>query len=227
LLVETADGTSILVDCGPDFKRQTQRFHVDRVDELLLTHEHADHVNGLDELRIYNFKQKAAIPVHGMARTLGEIRDRWRYVFNPIQQGGGLPQFTLIERLPMEEFFIGGISIVPLPYRHGILDISGYLFGGRFAYMTDCSEIPQSTFERVKGVDVLVLGALRPKEHPTHFNIRQATAAAQAIGAHRVLFTHMTHDVLHERDNATLPAPCAFAYDGQVLDFPARDGARP
>lgn len=220
LLVTTASGASLLVDCGPDFRQQAFRFRVARVDEVLLTHEHADHVTGLDELRIYNFRQRAPIPIHAAERVLADLRQRFAYCFNPVQQGGGVPQFDLRAREPFRPFAAGGLAVTPLPYWHGIVEVTGFAIGRRFAYMTDCSAIPDRTLEAVRGVDTLVLGALRQRPHATHFNLAQAQEAAAAIGARRTFFVHMTQDVDHARDGALLAPGCAFAYDGLLLDFP-------
>lgn len=214
-----APGGDLLVDCGPDFHQQAFRYRIDRVDEVLLTHEHADHISGLDELRLYNFRQKKAIPIHATPRVHDDLRARFAYAFQPVQQGGGVPQFDLCERVAYEPFEAGGLTITPIPYLHGVVEVTGYMFGREFAYMTDCSSIPDETLEMVRGVDTLVLGALRPKAHSTHFNLEQAQEAAAQIGARRTFFVHMTQDVDHGPDDAKLATGCSFAYDGMVLEF--------
>jgi phosphoribosyl 1,2-cyclic phosphate phosphodiesterase len=218
-LLISAPAGELLVDCGPDFHQQAFRYRIDRVDEVLLTHEHADHISGLDELRLYNFRQRADIPIHATPRVHDDLRSRFAYAFQPVQQGGGVPKFDLRERVAYEPFEACGLVITPIPYLHGVVEVTGFLFGRDFAYMTDCSAIPAQTLEAVRGVDTLVLGALRPKPHSTHFTIEQAQAAAAEIGARRTYFVHMTQDVDHGPDGARLRAGCAFAYDGMTLEF--------
>lgn len=220
MLLQTPEA-SILVDCGPDFRRQALRFAIDRVDHLLVTHEHSDHIAGLDDLRTYNFRQKGAISMRAGERTLDAIRRNYAYCFGPAQPGGGVPQFELAAVQPGEPFHLAGLRVEPIVYKHGALDVTGFVFGDRaLAYMTDCSEIPPAAMEAVRGVDTLVIGALRQALHPTHFNIEQAVDAADRIGARRAIFIHMTHDVSHARDNALLPPGRVFGWDGLALELP-------
>ena len=209
-------GPAVLVDASPDLRAQALRFGVDRVDMILLTHAHADHVLGLDDVRIYNFRQRGAIPCYGSALTLGAVRRMFAYVFDPAtQRGGGLPQLVL---WPVEgAFSVAGRTIVPVPLRHGKLPVLGYRLGG-FAYLTDCNAIPDASWDLLAGLDVLVLDALRHRPHSTHFNVENAVAAATRIGAQRTYFTHMTHDLPHAETCARLPAGITLAHDGLVLD---------
>ncbi len=209
------DGRAVLVDATPDLRAQALRFGVERVDLILLTHAHADHVLGLDDVRVYNFRQGAAIPCQGDARTLGQVRQMFGYVFDPsTPRGGGLPQLTLA---PVGgPFSFGSTVMIPVPIRHGRLPILGYRIGA-FAYMTDCSEIPESAWPQLEGLEVLVLNALRHRTHSTHFNIDQAVDAARRINARQTFFTHMSHDLLHEKTCAELPPGMALAYDGLAL----------
>ena len=210
------DGSSVLVDASPDLRAQALQYGIDRVDLILLTHSHADHVLGLDDVRIYNLRQRTAIPCQGDARTLRDVRRMFAYVFDPrTPKGGGLPQLSLFQL--GGPFTFGHRTFVPVPLRHGSLPILGYRIGG-FAYLTDCSEIPESSFAQLDRLDVLVLDALRHRRHSTHFNVEQAVEVASRIGARQTYFTHMTHDLPHAATCAELPAAMTLAHDGLVLD---------
>lgn len=213
-------GPSVLVDASPDLRAQALRFNVDRIDLILLTHGHADHMLGLDDVRVYNFRQGGAIPCYGAARTLADVRRMFAYVFDPATpRGGGLPQFEL---WPLSgPFSVAGRTFVPVPLRHGALPVLGYRIGA-FAYLTDCSEIPAISWPLLRDLDVLVLDALRHRPHSTHFNLDGAVEAARRIGARRTYFTHMTHDLRHAETCERLPAGMRLAHDGLVLDADER-----
>jgi phosphoribosyl 1,2-cyclic phosphate phosphodiesterase len=183
----------------------------------LFTHGHADHVLGIDELRRFNALQQRAMPCYGDDMTLREIRQMFGYVFNPgTPKGGGVPDLELI---PVDTpFTIAGQRIVPVPLLHGKRPILGFRFDG-FAYLTDCSRIPEASWPLVEGVEVLVLDALRERPHPTHFTIDEALAATRRIAPRRACFTHMCHDLPHAATCARLPAGVDLAYDGLVLDI--------
>ena len=167
---------SVLIDASPDLRAQALRFDVRRVDMILFTHGHADHVLGLDDVRIYNFRQRGVIPCFGDARTLAGVRRMFAYVFDPsTPRGGGLPQLAL---WPVSgPFSVAGRTIVPVPLRHGTLPVFGYRLGA-LAYLTDCNAIPDASWPLLEGLDVLVLDALRQRPHSTHFNVEQAVEAA-------------------------------------------------
>ncbi len=204
----------VLVDTPTDFREQALRFGVSRVDAVVFTHAHADHVFGLDDLRIFNFRQRAAIPCYGSAETLGMIRRYFAYAFEDGQEGGGKPVLRLVEvRRP---FAVLGREVVPVPVWHGSLEVFGYRVGD-FAYVTDCSRIPEESLKLLAGVRVLILGALRYKPHPTHFTIEEAGAAAARIGAERTILTHLAHDVDHDAPAVPLPPGVELGYDG--LEF--------
>lgn len=205
---------TILVDCGSDFRQQALTHHINRLDALLLTHAHSDHVSGIDELRLYNWKQGHAIPIHASRQTLEELRARFSYVFNPIQEGGGVPQ---VELHPIEGLFeVTSISILPLEVMHGNVPVLGFRFGN-FGYITDASHVPEQTIRRLQGVRYLILNALRHRPHPTHLNIEQAVALARRINPEKTWFTHITHDLDHAETNAMLPEGIKLAHDG--LEF--------
>ncbi len=202
----------ILVDTPTDLREQALRFGLPRVDAILFTHQHADHIFGLDDVRIFNFRQRAPIPCYGSEETLRNIRRVFAYIWEPGQAGGGKPQLELV---PVREPFpMLGRTWVPVPVRHGEMEVFGYRTGG-FAYVTDCNLIPEASFQLLVGVEILVLDALRHRPHSTHFSVEEAIAVAERIGARRTVFTHMTHEVDHDDP---LPAGVEFGYDGLVLD---------
>jgi phosphoribosyl 1,2-cyclic phosphate phosphodiesterase len=215
IYVEADDGTRILVDAGPDLRAQALTHDIRRVDAVLFTHGHADHILGIDELRRFNALQKSAMRCFGDGVTLNEIREMFRYVFNPATpKGGGVPDLELI---PIDgTFTVGGQQVVPVPLLHGQRPILGFRFGA-FAYLTDCSAIPETSWPLVGGVDVLVIDALRKRPHPTHFSVDEALQASRRIAARRTYFTHMCHDLPHAATCAELPSGVQLAYDGLVL----------
>ncbi len=202
----------VLVDTPTDLREQALRFGLPRVDAILFTHSHADHIFGLDDVRIFNFRQRAPIPCYGSEEALRNIRRSFAYVFEAGQEGGGKPQLDL---LPVREpFSLLGRTFVPVPVWHGSMEVFGYRTGS-FAYVTDCNRIPDSSYELLDGVEILILDALRHRPHSTHFSVEQSIAVAARIGARRTIFTHMTHEV--DQDDP-LPAGVEFGYDGLAFD---------
>ncbi len=217
IYVETADAR-ILVDAGPDLRTQALRHHITRIDAILFTHGHADHILGMDDVRSFNALMNAPMPCFGDAATLEDIRRMFGYVFDPATpKGGGLPRLDLREI--QGPFRVGDVDAVPVPLFHGKRPILGYRFGA-MAYLTDCSHIPDSSWPLLEGLDLLILNALRVRPHPTHFSLDEAVAAATRIGAPRTFFTHMCHDLRHAPTDAVLPSGMALAYDGLVLQLP-------
>jgi phosphoribosyl 1,2-cyclic phosphate phosphodiesterase len=209
-------GLSLLVDAGPDLRAQALAHRISRVDAIVFTHGHADHILGLDETRRFSQLRGAPMRCYGDRATLDDIRRMFAYVFDSATPaGGGLPQLDLIEI--DGPFEIDGQPVVPVPILHGDRQILGLRLD-RFAYLTDCSRIPDASWALLRGLDVLVLDALRVRPHPTHFTIDEAVVAARRIGAGRTFFTHMTHDLAHEETNTRLPGSMRLAYDGLTLD---------
>jgi phosphoribosyl 1,2-cyclic phosphate phosphodiesterase len=210
------DGTGVLVDAGPDLRTQALRAGITRVDAILFTHGHVDHLAGLDDIRRFNIVQRTAIPCYADRPTIAEIKKMFGYVFDPnTPKGGGIPQITLFEIAG--PFRIGQTEIVPIPVAHGRRQVMAYRIG-RFAYATDCSAIPDASWALFEGVEVLVIDGLRERPHPTHFSISEAIEASRRIGSKATYFTHMTHDMAHAETNARLPAGFELAYDGLQLD---------
>ena len=216
IYIQFDEGPSVLVDASPDLRDQALEYRIERVDLILLTHSHADHVLGLDDVRIYNFRQRGAIPCQGDKRTLSDVRRMFAYVFDPgTPKGGGIPQLNLF---PITgPFSFSQRTFIPVPLKHGTLPILGYRIGA-FAYLTDCSEIPESSLAQLDQLDVLVLDALRRRRHSTHFSLDEAVEMAVRIGARQTYFTHMTHDLLHADTCKSLPPDMTLAYDGLVVD---------
>ncbi len=210
------DSTSLLVDTSPELRLQCLANDIRRADAVLYTHHHIDHVAGLDDLRRFNWVQDQALPCYGQAQTLERLRTMFTYVFeHDADYPSAKPRLTLHEITG--PFEIGGRTITPIPLLHGNLPVLGFRVG-RFAYCTDVSRIPESSWPLLEGLDVLVLDALRKRPHPTHFNLDQAVEHARRIGAKRTFFTHIAHELPHAETNRELPAGMALAHDGLVIE---------
>jgi phosphoribosyl 1,2-cyclic phosphate phosphodiesterase len=216
IFVDVPGRARVLVDTGTDLRQQALRHGITEVDAILFTHGHADHIMGLDEVRRFNVAKNGSIPCYADQRTWETLRRSFYYVFdNAPREGGGIPKLE-----PHEidgPFEIGGVRVVPVPLLHGSRPILGFRFGG-FAYLTDCSGLADEAWPLVSGVDTLVIDALRPRPHSTHFSIDQALEAVARIVPRRAYFIHMSHDVSHAETSARLPAGVELSYDGLVLD---------
>jgi phosphoribosyl 1,2-cyclic phosphate phosphodiesterase len=209
------NGGILLMDTPTDLREQALRFGLPRLDAVLFTHAHADHIFGLDDIRIFNFRQRNAIPCYGSAETLQAIRRTFAYAFERTQAGGGKPQLDLLE--VREPFHLLGREIIPVPVWHGEMEVFGYRLG-RFAYVTDCNRIPDESFELLAGVEVLILDALRYRPHSTHFSVEQALEVAARIGTSRTILTHLAHDIDYGDPQVALPPGVEFGYDGLTFD---------
>jgi phosphoribosyl 1,2-cyclic phosphate phosphodiesterase len=215
--IETDDGLALLVDAGPDIRAQSLAFNIRRVDAIIFTHGHADHNMGLDDVRRFNALQQRAMPCFADEATLRDLRKTFFYAFDPATpRGGGLPQLELFQ--VAGPFCIGQQEIVPVPIFHGNRPILGLRIG-RFAYLTDCSRIPDESWPLLTGLDLLVVDALRESPHPTHFSLSEAVAVSAKVGARRTCFTHMCHNLRHADTCAKLPAGVELAYDGLVVEL--------
>lgn len=217
------NGSTFLVDCGVDFRQQMLKFHTPRIDAVLITHTHADHVHGIDDLRAFCFRQLEHIPIYTTHRFIKDIETRFAYAFDPPQKGGGVPMLDLQEIHAGQLFEIQDVPILPLRIMHGKLQILGFRFG-KFAYLTDCSGIPEETVAQLEGVETIILSALRDRPHPTHFSFDQAMEAAKSLGVKKAYFIHFTCSVDHEPTEAKLPEWARLAYDGLELVMPASVG---
>lgn len=215
ILIEHA-GQSVLVDTSSDFRQQALRAGLKQLDAALITHCHADHIFGLDDIRPLNFRY-GALGLYANERAWVDIKRIFKYIFEPSHFGGGLPQVIPHTVLPGAQFCLGrDLLITPLEVIHGRLPVMAYRFND-FAYATDLSEIPPETMGRMRGLEVLVLDCLRFTEHPTHLWLDKALDYIEQIKPKRAYLTHIAHDVKHERDSAKLPAGVEWAYDGLVV----------
>ena len=211
----TFEDARVLVDTSTDLRGQALRFGVDRVDAVLFTHSHADHIFGLDDTRRFNVLSGAALPLFADEATLADLRRAFAYAFSAgPTEGGGVPALTLFRIAG--PFTLFGQDVIPVPLWHGRQSILGFRVG-RFAYLTDCSRIPDSSWPLLTDLDVVVLDALRDRPHPTHFTVADAVLAARRIGARRTYLTHMCHDLGHEALLARLPSGIEPAFDGLEL----------
>jgi phosphoribosyl 1,2-cyclic phosphate phosphodiesterase len=212
---------TVIIDTGPDFREQALRVRLTRLDAVFYTHAHADHIMGMDDLRPLSFaverESGEAIPLYATPETADVLERVYEYTFSPDATYPTRARVSL-QRLS-EHTKVHGVDFVRVPVRHGRLEISGFRFGNA-AYFTDVSEIPETSFEMLKGLDVLVLSALRRKPHPSHATLERAVGWAQRIGAQQTWFTHMGHDLGHEETNRSLPEGIKLAYDG--LSVPVR-----
>lgn len=207
---------NLLIDASIDFRQQGLKYNIRDLEAILITHIHADHIFGLDEMRRYNQAACKRLKVFLSREVDQEIREVMRYLYNPPKQlGGGISLLDNQILEPLQQLNISDFQITALPLKHGQLDIFGYRVD-EFAYLTDCSYIPPETFTALQGVKIVVLDALRDTPHPTHFSLEQAVEAAQKIGAQQTYFTHIAHNLEHELTNQKLPAGMQLAYDGLV-----------
>lgn len=217
IYVEVPDRARILVDTSADLRQQALRAGITRVDCVLITHAHADHVMGLDEIRRFNWMQGAPIPFYANEEAWDTLFRTFYYVFDGVERlGGGVPKID-VRRVDGPIDF-GGVHIVPIPIWHGRLPILGFRFGN-FAYLTDCNRIPEASFALLEGVELLVMDALRDTAHQTHFTVAEAIEAVQRVAPRQAWLTHMGHELSHAGTNARLPRGVELAYDGLVVDI--------
>ena len=207
----------IVIDTATEFRLQCIANGIERLDAVLFTHAHADHVHGLDDVRRFNSLQGTRIPCYGSPETTRYLTQKFDYIFHETQAGGGKPDVEFIGVEGPFELF--GREVIPLPVRHGALLVYGYRIG-RFAYVTDASEIPPETLAKLEDLDTLILNALRPEPHPTHLSIGEAVALIEQLRPKRAYLTHMSHSVEHAAAEAALPPLVRLGYDGLQFDVP-------
>lgn len=205
--------TRLLIDTAPELRLQCVANGIDRVDAVLFTHHHADHVTGLDDLRRFNWLMKKPVPCYGTDRTLKGLSNMFSYAFREAHDSPHSRPHLELHAIDDSPFHVGEVEVIPIPMMHGPLPVVGFRFG-RFAYCTDCSFIPEESFAKLEGLDALILDALRSTPHPAHFNLEQAVEAAGRIAAKQTYFTHIAHELSHKDTNAKLPDGMALAHDG-------------
>lgn len=215
------DDWKVLIDAGPDLRQQALRAGLRAIDEVWLTHGHADHTNGIDDLRVFCHRGGVPhlLPIRGESRTLKEAAARFSYAFREEMDPSGVSHPLLQRREVEGPFESGGRQVVPLPVFHGSLPCLGYRIGP-LAYLTDVSRIPESTWPLLDGTRILILSALREEEHPTHLSFDQAIEVARRVGADRTWFTHFAHRMPHAELQGRFPSTMAPAYDGLEIEIP-------
>ncbi len=219
-VLETDDGTRLLIDTPPELRLQLVAAGVHSVDAVLYTHEHADHIHGIDDLRAFTVRRTTPLRLYGSSETLRILRARFPYIVDDRMQplpGTTKPEGVLVEVVAGVPFRVNDTSILPIAVPHGRTDVLAFRVGP-IAYVTDAKSLSESAFAALAGVRVLVLNALLHRVHPTHLSISEAVAVAQRIGAERTFLTHLTHESFHVDLAAELPAGICPAYDGLVID---------
>jgi phosphoribosyl 1,2-cyclic phosphate phosphodiesterase len=211
------NGHNVLIDTTPDFREQALRENITQLDAVLYTHTHADHILGIDDLRPLTYKHMPSkMPLYAMPRACEHLRSMFRYIFEPTYKFGGLPQ---VELHPIDGAFeLFGSQFDPLTVIHGEMPIFGFRFGSA-AYLTDHSEVPPETIEKLRGLDILFLDALRYTPHPTHSTVEQSLKIVNEVNPKRAFFTHICHDLGHAATDAALPTGVRLAFDGMKLEF--------
>ena len=203
---------NVVIDCGPDFRTQLLRAGVDNLESVLITHEHRDHIAGLDDIRSINYILRKSVDVYLSSASLEAVKVEFPYIFQPGDYKGA-PKINFI-KITNSPFELIGLMFIPLEVDHRNMKVFGFRIGD-FSYITDANHIPEETMKLLKGTKILVINALRIKKHPTHFNLEEAVEIAKKIGAKKTYFTHLGHLIgKHDEVNKNLPKGMALAYDG-------------
>lgn len=212
ILVES-ETTTVVIDTSADFRYQMLRENVKKIDAVVFTHHHFDHIGGFDDVRAFNFMLRKALPIYLMQETMDNLERTFIYAFMDTgQKGGGVP-VVVQHIIDKEAFRVGDIDFMPIPMMHGKMRVNGYRIGN-FAYCTDTNFISEESFALLHNLDILIIDALRYESHTTHFSVDEALAAAKRIGAKQTYFTHIAHNIKHDDLESRLPQGIAICYDG-------------
>lgn len=219
-LIRCLNGQGILIDAGPDLRHQCLAHSVDRIDAVLYTHSHADHIYGTDDLRVFNFSKGGAIPCYGSQTTISGIKTAFPYLVHPAKEymGGFLAQLDFITISNDSPLSLLDLQIEPFPLPHGNVTVTGFRIGS-LGYATDCKGLTPRAQEILSGVDTLVIDGLRHTPHNTHNSISEAVAIGKALGAKKTILTHLAHDIDYNTVSNQLPPGVHLGFDGMVLPF--------
>ena len=208
----------ILIDTTPDLREQSLRNKINFVDAVLFTHTHSDHINGIDELRVYNFWKQGEIPIYSYEEHINEIKNRFSYIFDGKEITGGGKPLLVPNIVGDSSFYISNVEIIPILLEHGPMRNMGIRIGN-FAYLTDCNKIPENSYNLLGNLDILVIDALRYSKHSTHFSLSEALIEIEKIAPKRAFLTHLSHDFDYDKLVSELPDNVEPAYDGLVLEL--------
>ncbi len=219
VFIKSVQGTNILIDITPDFRQQMLQNNISDIDAVLLTHQHFDHIGGFDDIRAFNYKYKRKIPFYALENTFNSLKKTFYYAFEPVEQlGGGIP---IIEENSIKDdnkILIKELEITPIPLMHGKMQVLGFRLAN-LAYCTDVNKIPESSYELLKNLNILILDALRYHPHSTHFNLEEALIEIQKIKPQKAYLIHMAHQIKHQVCQSELPKNVYLAYDGLTIKF--------
>lgn len=216
LMIESPQ-SCIVIDTSSDFRQQMLKHNVKRLDSVVFTHHHFDHIGGFDDIRAFNFVMNSPLSIYATETTLNHLARIYQYVFKvPEQVGGGVPEI-IVNKIDNNILIIRDIELIPIPMFHGNLEVLGFRIGN-FAYCTDTNHIPPSSMELLQGLDVLILDGLRYTQHPTHFSVSESLEIINILNPKKAYLTHISHSILHHEAEEKLPDNVYFAYDGLVIE---------